>query len=557
MSPLYLDEKLLLLGIGSSYIAIIIFYLLIKNNLPNIYQAEKTFFSQFGTISLKPKSIFDYIAYLILLIIGALIIWYNFFPIGFKHFDSVYYISDIACKFERIQFQTFWKNRFFALAHQEWTILAPLLTATNCNLNIPFFLITAQYFIAAYLLFYIIPFEKLALRLITLAIIISNTSFFMPFSSMLMNDRDTLFLIIVFLYCFIHFFKTEKPIYLLFAFICGNTALYFKEPIFIYFTSLAFISFCFHLYHKQFKLIDIMSPLPFIRKQPIEILLLILSLCFVSLWAIFAFIFHPSAEIYGATDSAYLPYIFNKLQNYPLFALIILMIIGYIIDYKNIQKHQFSLMLFFGGLFYALTVSYLNSNLLYYYCIAELSILLAACYYLKNIKWQKNAGLVLTFLIASFIVFDTIKSTQNLVADLQRYKTRQYQITQTKQNLPLNYSDSNKIFYYKTNNAYYHLWIFKLLISQIESTSTPAFHLSSFQPCYKRDLEKQTAQLKCIQTDKWNPDDYDFTVFWRSQINNATWQSLQAQYGDKMQKITDFPAWLGDTTRYNIYVLQR
>ncbi|MCH9844338.1 MAG: hypothetical protein K0U39_02410, partial [Alphaproteobacteria bacterium] len=129
MPTSYLDEMLLLI-FGVICIAIVIFYRLIKNNLPNIYQAEKTFFSQFGGMSLKPSSVFDYIAYLILLSVFALMIWNNFFPSGFKHFDTIVYVSEIACNFERIQFQTFTKKRFFPFGHQEWSVLSPLLTIT-------------------------------------------------------------------------------------------------------------------------------------------------------------------------------------------------------------------------------------------------------------------------------------------------------------------------------------------------------------------------------------------------------------------------------------------
>ncbi|MCH9844282.1 MAG: hypothetical protein K0U39_02125, partial [Alphaproteobacteria bacterium] len=395
-----------------------------------------------------------------------------------------------------------------------------------------------------------------------LAIIISNASFFTPFSTIIIPDRNTLFLMIAFLYCFIYFFKTEKTIYLLVAFLCANTALYFKEPIFIYLVSFAFTSFCFHLYQKQFRLIDIFFPLALIRKQPIEILLPIISLCFVSLWAIFAFIVHPESETYDVSDVAYITYIISQLQNYPLFALIILMVIGYSIDYKNIEKHQFSLMLFIGGLFYTLAVSFLTSNLLYYYCIGELSILLAACYYLNNITWQKNLKWQLFgVFIAGFIVFDTIKSAQNLFADIQEYRITQHQIHAFTNNLPLDGSKTNKVFSYTDKNSTneYSVSLHFLMLKNLHPT--PAVRLHAFQPCYPSFLEKQTVQSKCIQIDKetseWHPDDYDFTIFWGKQGGSDVWQSLYAQYGDEMQKITNFPSYLGDTERYNIYILQQ
>ncbi|MCH9844337.1 MAG: hypothetical protein K0U39_02405 [Alphaproteobacteria bacterium] len=565
MSPLYFDEMLLLI-FGVICIAIVIFYRLIKNNLPNIYQTEKTFFSQFGNISLKPNSVFDYIAYLILLSVFALMIWNNFFPSGFKHFDTIGYVSEIACNFETIPLQIDWGRRFFPFAHQEWRVLSPLLAITNCSPYILFLLVTAQYFITAYLLFYIIPFEKLALRLITLAFIISNASFFIIFSSVIINDRNSLFLVVAFLYCFIYFFKTEKPIYLLVAFLCANTALYFKEPIFIYLISFAFTSFCFHLYQKQFRLIDIFSPIALIRKQPIEILLPLLSLCFASLWFIFAFILHPATETYGANDASYLSYILNRLQDYPLFALIILMIIGYIIDYKNIQRHQFSLILFIGGLFYAVAISLLKANHFYYYCISELSILLAACYYLNNIswqkhlKWQKNKWLAFAVLISVFILFDSIKSAHHLVVDMRKHGITQHRINVLQNHLPLDATKTNKIFYYnnKNNNQIYDN---SVIFSTIKTIApTPAFHFYSFQTYYQHYLEDQTEQSKWTQinekTEQWNPDDYDFTIFARNRIDDATWQSLQAQYGDKMQKITNFPLWLGNKQYYDVYILQ-
>ena len=238
------------------------------------------------------------------------------------------------------------------------------------------------------------------------------------------------------------------------------------------------------------------------------------------------------------------------------------MVIFYIIDYKNIEKHQFSLILFISGLFYALAVSLLKANHLYYYCISELSILLAACYYLnnitwqKNLKWQKNKWLAFAVLISAFILFDSIKSVHHLIVDMRKYRSTQHQINVLQNHLPLDATKTDKIFYYNANNnnQIHDISVIFLTIKNI--TPTPAFHLYSFQTCYPHYLEKQTLQIQCIQTDKWQPDDYDFTIFARNRIDDATWQSLQAQYGDKMQKITNFPLWLGNKQYYDVYILQ-
>ncbi len=549
MQPLYFDEKILLLGIGSSYIAIVIFYLLIKNNLANVYKHEKGVFLNYTIPSLKPKILIDYLAYFALLVVFAILIWDNLFPVGPQHHDEISYIFIRVCGGDRIQFITYEDARFFPFGHQEWSIIGPLLAATSCNVYIAFSLVVAQSFVTAYLLFCIIPFEKLAWRLFTVAIIISNASFFTSFSTLMIPDRNTVFLLALFLYCLIHFFKTEKPIYLLIAFICANTALYFKELMFVYFVSFLFTAFCFHLYQKQFKLADILSPLTFIRKQPLEVLLPILSLCFVSLWIVFAVFIHPDTSVYSAGQVDYIDYIIDLFYHYPLFSLIIIMIIAYIIDIKNIQKHQFSLMLFVGGVFYALAVSLIKREAFYYYAVPELSIILAACYYLKNISWQKNLkwrGFAL--LLVAFSVFFIIRSPQNLYHDLKKYKIIQYRFNSLQQNLPISYTDTNRVFYYKT---------------QIPAQGITHMTVANIRP--KANIEEYSfynfrtkdADGKITVTfDKWNPDDYDFTIIYRESFNDAKWQSLQAQYGERLQRISDFPSWMGNTEGYNIYILQ-
>ncbi len=559
----HLDEFILLLIIASSFLGIIAYYCYIKKHIGAFYQSEKAYFSG-HSVSLKPQSLSDICAYILLFIIIGFLIWNNFFPIGFKHFDTILTFDELTCNLKIFPIQINWQNRFVPFSQQEWSALSPILTLSNCTAYIPFFLITLQFIATVFLLINIIPFEKIAFKLIATSIIIVNSSFLIPFNNVMIPDRNTLFLIILFLYCLINFFKTEKPIYLLFAFICANIALYYKEPISIYLSAFAGTSLLFKLYHRQISFADI--PLSLIRKTPIEFLLIFISILFLTLYVVFNFIVFDIDTTYGANQTNYGDYLITQFARYPLFLMIIVMGLAYIIDYKNLAKQKFSVMLFIGGLSYALAIIYLKFSHLYYFGIAEMSILLAACYYLKNmawqknLKWQKNTWQVFTMLIVAFMIFDAVKSVQNLTNDIQTEKIQQYQMRAFKNNLPLDVTKINKIFHYSVpssndDDSAYAVSNHFLMLKNI--TPTYDFHLSSFQPCYKRDLEKQTTQLKCIQTDKWQPDAYDFTIFWRNRIDDATWQSLQAQYGDNMQQITNFPSWLGDTTRYNIYVLQQ
>ncbi len=558
----HLDEYILLLLIAISFLGIIAYYLYISKRMGVAYEIEQSIFSTHSK-SLKPQSLSDIAAYLLLFIIIGFLIWNNFFPSGFKHFDSILTFDELTCNLKIFPIQINWENRFVPFSAQEWSILSPILTLSNCTPYIPFLLVTLQFIVTVFLLVFIIPFEKLAFKLLATCVIIINSSFFIPFTNVMIPDRNSLFLIILFLYCLINFFKTEKPIYLLVVFLCANTALYFKEPIFIYLASFAGISLLFRLYQRRISFADIVLSLP--RKTPIEFLLIAISTLFLTLYIVFNFIVFDSATTYGAKQINYGDYLIAQFTRYPLFSLIILMGLAYIIDYKNLAKHQFSLMLFIGGLFYAFVIIYLKFYHLYYFCIAELSILLAACYYLKNITWQKNFKYVgFALLSASFIMLDTVKSVQNLASDIRTEKIQQYQMRAFRSNLPLDISKINKIFHYSvqnSNNFHSSYTVSNHFLMLKNITPTHDFHLSSFQPCYSRDLEKQTARLKCIQIDKWQidkwqPNDYDFIIFWRNGISNEAWQTLQAQYGDDMQKITNFPPYLGDTERYNIYILQ-
>ncbi len=295
---------LLILLMGLNFIGTITYYLYIrKYQTIFAYETEKSFFQTNINFSLTPRYWQDFIAYALLCLIIAFIFFDNFNDIGIKNFDALRHIEDLPCTLNINNIHINWSNRFIPLNFQEWNILSPIMNITDCNYYLLFTLITLQFFITAYLLIHIIPFEKLAFKIMGASFIVINASFFIPFSALVFPDRNTLFLITIFLYCLINFYKTQKLPYLLIAFIATNIAMYYKEPIFLYLLGFAGTSLLLKLTNQQIKLIDFFQkPLKLIKQYPIEFILIAQGLFFLFLYILFNVFIFQAEETYGASD---------------------------------------------------------------------------------------------------------------------------------------------------------------------------------------------------------------------------------------------------------------
>ncbi len=557
MSSLIVNGSIILSLILGTYIVAIGYAFYVTRGTQNFsYQAEREFFAPLFNKKTTPKSPLDYFALCCFIGYIVFFLWFNFYDIGIKHFDSIFYIDASTCNADFIGPQLGWGSRFFPFGHQEFNLLAFPFAWLNCSYYFLFGITFIQLLITVFLLYQIIPFAKLWQKLFALLFIAINASFIAPFSTLIINDRNTLFLTILFLYCVIHFYKTSHNKYLIFALFTANTALYFKEPTFLFFSGFAATSMILKMISNKITPLELLKkPCHSAQKYPLEVSLLMLSLSFVSLYLLSLILF-ANPTIYGITDNtdSYLAYLWTMFLNYPLFPGfiigMILIAVGTVKNFKIVQKHAFSLSLFSGGLLYALVVTSLrNTNeYYYYYCIAELAFILTACFYLKDLKLPKLWQILATI----FIVFDLALTLSHSAKTLQMRKINQTQIQAYKENIPLDDQRISKVFLYKKNHIhanYYNSNVITLLKSIYPQAK---IHLYIFQKC---PPNVEDGNFKCLQTKQFIASDYDVIIFPRSFISKEKWQELSAQYGEQMQPITHFPKYLHAPASEYIYIL--
>ncbi|MCH9844651.1 MAG: hypothetical protein K0U39_04010 [Alphaproteobacteria bacterium] len=544
--PYSLYELFILSTILLSFGAIVAYCSYIKSQQKQFaYEQQYVFFQNIPQISLKPQSLLDKLAYIGLLFIIIFLLWNNFYDIGIKHFDSVLYIDNFACNLKTIYIHNF-LGRFTIFSQQDWGLLAPIMYLLDCNYYFPFTWVSVQFLLTVYLLVKIIPFQNIFYKIIATCLIIGNASFLIPFTNLIIPERNALFLITLFLYCYIRFYQTQKIRYMLWAICSANVALYFKEPIFLFLGGFAGTMLLINILSDKKNLKTIITnPLNLTKKYPMEFLLLSICTLFILLYALNSESLMPDANGYagGSFQTSYMAFIIKRLfiYPYPLFWLSLAMPIIYLIDYKNYQKNAFSIALFVGGLLYLILITLFRFDSLYYYAAPTTIIILALCFYLKNLSLptQLHRKFVASGLIA-FILFSTPFIAKNLVNATIHEKIIQYQLSAFKENLPFKQNESIKIFNYtryKGTSITYAMGIAFSILSNL--SADPAFHLYGFGACYGSSDRKE-----CSKADHFNPNDYDAIVFWRDHISDAEWQKLYAQYGARMEKITHFPRYI-------------
>ena len=557
----------LLFAILLSFVAIILICHYIKPHQEKFdYQPQYDFFQNISQISLKPQSLMESLAYLGLFSIILFLLWNNLYPVGIKHFDAISYIELNVCNLNPIHIHLSESHRFFPMAAQEWNLLAPIMSLSDCSFYIPYALVSIQFIITIYLLIKIIPFQNLFYRLFAAAFIIGNSAFLIPFTNLVIHERNVLFLIVLFLYFYIKFYQTKKFSYIIYALCAANASLYFKEPTFLLVSGFAGTMLLINIFQNKIQITDILKqPISFIKKHPIESMLLISSFIFSVLYILYTKILFSGQEVYAAAffQINYIGFIIKRLfiNPYPLFWLTLIMPLIYLIDYKNYQKNSFSIALFVGGLCYLILLTIFRLDKLYFYALPTLCMMLAACFYLNNLSLPKKAHRKLLISVLALFILSAIPFTlKNLNYNIGKEKIRQSQrldLTKTFQHdLSLNLDSGSKIFYYigttndpnqNRDHIYWHDIIGRILHLAVNDND---IHITSI--CLKHNVQN------CIATKDYTPDDYDVSVFWQDIIPKAEWQKLKTQYGDQMEKITHFPKWIQwskEDKGHHIYII--
>ena len=503
----------------------------------------------------KARSPADYLALLLLGLYVIFLFWNNFYLAELKRYDEILYIDVYVCNMHLLAPLITWGHRFLVFGHQDLNLLALPFHWLNCSHYLLYAVTFLEFLATVYFLNKIIPLARLWQRALVILFIALNASFLIPVSTLVIAERNAIFFTVLFLYMVIQFYKTNKNQYLVFALTLAHTAIYFKEPMFLFFGGFALTALIFRMIDSNTSIINALSkPYDFAKNNPLEIGILLAPLFFVVMYTTFQLFVVESTYIYVAPvrRENVLFILYKLFITYPLFSLILIMAACYVKDIYKLQRHRFSIMLFSGGVLYIMALLFFGFGQRYYYCIPEFALILAVCFYLKN----KSPTAALRIFVPAFILFYLFFSIPATISDFQLHKIREYQSYAYKTNIKLKENQITKVFAYDSGLNLNSIPFPFVLLQRIATKATP-FDLHLFDGCDLEQRGEASKQFRCLPADEFILDDYDLVIFWRPGISEEEWVNLYEQYGEQMQKITDFPKYLQTTERDNIYIIEK
>ena len=523
------------------------------------YEKERALFVNHpsGNQVWKGRTPADYLTLLLLGFYAIFLFWNNFYLAGPKRDEEPLAIGLYLCDMHFIAPLLTWGHRFGPLMHQDLNLLALPFHWLNCSYYLLYTVTFLEFLAIVYFLNKIIPLARLWQRGLVILFIGLNASFLIPFSTLIIPERNAIFLAVLFLYTVIQFYKTNKTRYLVFALALVHTTIYLKEPMFLFWGGFALTALIFRMIDSNTSIVNALrKPFDFVKNNPLEIGILLAPLFFVIMYATFQLFIIESLEGYGNASSDpkdYLSFIYGEFITYLLLPLILIMAACYIKDINKLQRHRFSIMLFAGGVLYIMVPLFFRFEERYYYCIPEFAIILAACFYLKD----KNPTTALRIFVPTFILLYLFFSIPTTISDFQIYKIREYKFYSHKTNIKLKENQVTNIFVYGPRGGINAIPNF-VLMHKIATKETP-FALHFVDGCNLGQFKNKNIPkyFRCLPADEFILSDYDIVIFWRPAISEDEWESLYEQYGERMQKITDFPKYLQTTERDNIYIIEK
>ena len=503
----------------------------------------------------KARTQADYLALLLLGLYVIFLFWNNFYLAGPKRGDVTLSAGLYLCDMHFIAPLLTWGNRFGPFMHQDLNLLALPFHWLNCSYYFLYAVTFLEFLVTVYILNKIIPLARLWQRALVILFIALNASFFVPFSTLLIPERNAIFLTALFLYTVIQFYKTNKNQYLIFSLALAHTAIYFKEPMFLFFGGFALTALIFRMIDSNTSIVNTLrKPLDFVKNNPLEIGILLAPLFFVVMYATFQLFIVESYGTYGLTSGqeTRLFILYKLFITYPLFPLILIMAACYVKDINKLQRHRFSIMLFTGGVLYIVALLFFRFETRYYYCIPEFALILAVCFYLKD----KSSTMALKLFVPACILFYLFFSIPTTISNFMQYKIREYQYYSHKTNIKLKENQVTKIFSYGRGGHVDNIPMPFILMQTVATKETP-FDLHLLEGCDLEQRGEASEHFRCLSADEFILSDYDLVIFGRSDILENEWKKLDEQYGAQMQKITDFPKYLQTTERDNIYIIKR
>ena len=207
----------------------------------------------------KARSPADYLALLLLGLYVIFLFWNNFYLAELKRYDEILYIDVYVCNMHLLAPLITWGHRFLVFGHQDLNLLALPFHWLNCSHYLLYAVTFLEFLATVYFLNKIIPLARLWQRALVILFIALNASFLIPVSTLVIAERNAIFFTVLFLYMVIQFYKTNKNQYLVFALTLAHTAIYFKEPMFLFFGGFALTALIFRMIDSNTSIINALS----------------------------------------------------------------------------------------------------------------------------------------------------------------------------------------------------------------------------------------------------------------------------------------------------------
>jgi hypothetical protein len=427
-----------------------------------------------------------------------------YFPLEYRHTDSIGYLNSA------IPAQIF-SGRVFPFGHQEFNFITLQKVGFLGLFTIPFF----QSVISIFLLYKLIPSGNKNIKLL-LTIPIFFSSLAIPYSNLIIPERNQLFFLLFFLFFTFESNESWKTKLGLFF---ASFSLYYKEPTFIIYLSFSLAMIFLKLYTKSIKFRDLLNITNWYKKMPLELYLIMISILFITVYVVMQ-VLQPSDSFYGQGQSYYNHFMsifsMRSLIRYPFVLLSLSMSAIFIIKGVKSENMSRAFVLFVAANAYALGIFVLKMPIGYYYFdAANLLIMLSCCHYFSSDKNQTSILRdKLKILISIIVAFFVIQTSLISFIDLKNSKLQQIGFNKISNYLhELKGKDDNKVMsiYYNTNLGPpdYRTSVMKLIIMDKIKKD---FIIYSESGCYPWHATSDDGHYQCRKNNFYLTNDYDFII---------------------------------------------
>lgn len=457
----------------------------------------------------KPNTGINKRVCMLIITLVIIVIWYwiIYMPLGFGHKDEVVYL------FDHIQPQIF-SGRFFPLGHIEFNFLS--LKLTHGNLAPLYLLPLVELILFIFFLVKLVNTNNILIN--AYVVIISSLYYMVSVTGLIIPERNLILLFIIGIYFLKKYYIDKKLIYLICSILPISLSLYYKEPIFLTYFSIAvvFILYKIFLYNTGLKNIKerILASI-----SPIELGIFISVLFFIVGYLFYVYYGGKPSTYYvkvGYSYQQYLERLYFYLLDVPIItSLLLISALGHLLIEDKYFDKLLIVAVSIGGISYTLELVVLGLPLNgYYFSIPLISLALSSAILSKYIIRHHLTKIKYLLLYMAFfgVVSVLIGVYPIIYRDLMAKKNYQTQYNFLAKSL--NHAKNMKSLYYgiKKNTDYrdYHTAVLMIFINK--SNIAQEFTIYSDSGCAVWNESYNGGLIRCVKKDYSNSDDYDVLV---------------------------------------------